>query len=623
MATYTSVQDGPWNDPNTWGGGGWPNANGDIINYSHKINYNLGVSSLQFNNITGNGGRLEIPLNVDSVLGFDATGILTLNNGAGFGGVDSGIIEASKYCHIKWPKGSYRYVFTLNQGGIFDLKGDQSFYGNMKYVTLKSNWDAGATLTLYVEGDVSDKWISGQKFWIHKYSFYSSYTTDSEVFEIDTVGAYDDINNKTPITVTNNGSGQTFNSGTFLIMLSRNVILGDQDVGWNQWGHQAYGPNIIFTNYQSGTMDNIDVEDLLFMGWSIAAGNTGYNYKCTRTVFFNNNKVIGQASFPIMDADFISNYNGIEKTKRATVTGKIGGCAYAMQHPDNCEFHGTIIGNYYAVDKGRSSRFVGDIIGNQSGNINIDNNGANHSFVGNFMYNAIGMKNTQANVIGDFKNNGTALQTVINSIIEGDFENNTNDIRDYCRKLIIGGNFPNGLTINMSDLSFKRSVILEESTISGIRRPIRIYENSGTILPLINTDAGWQIPLSDDDIIFKMIPNSYCKNNWTNQLEFSPTGKLYQYFLAGVNVILYKIFPVGWTIPLNQDDILIEARYIPDGGITRSVAVTSSGEFQNDDWRNLSVTFTAGQSQIVYFQIKLTRFESGAYVLVDPTPSFV
>lgn len=61
MATYTSTKDGPWNDPATWGGGGFPQLTNDVFNIGHLVTMNV-----QFNpatvafgqgNINNNGIR--------------------------------------------------------------------------------------------------------------------------------------------------------------------------------------------------------------------------------------------------------------------------------------------------------------------------------------------------------------------------------------------------------------------------------------------------------------------------------------------------------------------------------------------------------------------------------------
>ena len=46
MATYTSAQSGNWNNPATWGGGGYPSAVGDIANIGHTVTYNV-VSTVE------------------------------------------------------------------------------------------------------------------------------------------------------------------------------------------------------------------------------------------------------------------------------------------------------------------------------------------------------------------------------------------------------------------------------------------------------------------------------------------------------------------------------------------------------------------------------------------------
>jgi hypothetical protein len=57
MATYTSVQNGNWNDSATWGGGGYPAVAGDIANISHTVTYNV-VSTVELGAITINSGGI-------------------------------------------------------------------------------------------------------------------------------------------------------------------------------------------------------------------------------------------------------------------------------------------------------------------------------------------------------------------------------------------------------------------------------------------------------------------------------------------------------------------------------------------------------------------------------------
>lgn len=625
MSTYNSVQDGPWNDSNTWSEAGWPNANDDVINFTHKIAYNLGVSSLQFGNITGSGnGRLEVPVNVNSVLGFNSTGALILNSGAGFGGVNDGIIDALKYFQLKWPQGvSERNVLVVNDGAIFNLKGDSNYYGGVKYATLKSVWDANATLTFYVVGDLSSAWKTGQKIWLYKYVLYGNYQSDGEIFEIDTVGSYDSGNNRTPITVINKGAGATFAISAPIIMLSRNVDICDPNTPWSVYGHSSYAERLKFDNNQGFGNSLIDLSDIMIRGFRYGIQG-GYNTILNNGIFVNNHTGISGGTNNVINADFVTNGYGHELGVRNDFTGKFVSNTFGINTGRGCTVNGDIISNSVGIRDGVSNLIIGNFIGNYRGISTTSGRGrGGHKVEGNFYYNDLGIGNAKVEVFGNIYNNNTGIKNSFGSIIHGDFYNNTKDFEDDCTEVKVSGNFPTGITINMDSREIKRSVVLEEATISGIRRPIRVYGNSGIIVPLISTDGEWQTPMSDNNVIFKIVPNSYCNNNWICQLELAPLGELYQYFPAGTNVILYKIYPVNWSTPLTQDDILIEARYIPDGGVTRVKAVTSVGEFENGDWRNLSVTFNAGQSQLVAFQIILRKYESGAYVLIDPIADFV
>ena len=60
MATYTSTQSGPWNDPATWGGGGFPQVTGDVFNIGHQVtmNLNLDPASVALGQGTLNNGGI-------------------------------------------------------------------------------------------------------------------------------------------------------------------------------------------------------------------------------------------------------------------------------------------------------------------------------------------------------------------------------------------------------------------------------------------------------------------------------------------------------------------------------------------------------------------------------------
>lgn len=164
------------------------------------------------------------------------------------------------------------------------------------------------------------------------------------------------------------------------------------------------------------------------------------------------------------------------------------------------------------------------------------------------------------------------------------------------------------------------SIVLENCTLDGADRfPLRVYTSGGDFLPLQSGDADWVVPPSGMNWILQATPNSYCSQDWRNQMELSPIEDMSDYVSAGSKTITFKIFPVGWATPLDQDDILLEAKYLDSvSGITRTTIVTPAGTFNNNGWRDLAVSFAPGQAGIVYFNLFIRRYELDAYVLIDP-----
>ena len=517
MATYTSTQDGNWNTDATWGGGGHPSLDNDLAVIGHVVTYDAGDSAVTWGNVTvNNGGRLVFPAAASSTILFNATGILTVNSG---GEVRTGAnvgdeVGTDYHLYMQWPQGAaVRNVFVLNNGGILNINGDAAFYGGSKYAYLESDWASGQTL--YVTGDFSAKWRAGQKFYIHENIAYDSYQNDGHIYTIDSVGAYDSGNDRTPLVIVEGAPGLTFNATynghlSKLIMISRNVTAGDPGAGLTVYGYQTYTERLVFDNNQLIANFNIALSDIMFYGWDKAIDG-GTNY-------------VGQ------DIVFVSNNNGLYS---------------------NCNYN----------------QITGDFVSN--------------TWIANSYFSG----------------------TVLNWIFGGDIDGNTN-------------------IVDTSGM-YKISLILEDCTVSGAnRRPQRIYEGSGTFLPLSSGDGAWQVPPSGNAWIFQASPNSYCTPDLFHQLVLSPMGMVGDWCTSGAKTLTLKIYPVGWGTTLDQDDIFIEAFYLDGTGVSRSKVVTGVGTFANNGWRDLTVAFTAGQDGIVYFQMYIRRYEASAYVLIDPVWTF-
>lgn len=625
MGTFNSAGAGNWNTDATWTEAGHPTANDDIVVITHAVTYDVGVSVVTWGNCTLNsGGVLIFPIAASSKMLFNATGILTINSGGELRAGTSGSPIGSSYlCQIHWPQGAGRYVLVLADGGKIDIYGDPAYYGSTKTAILDSQWAAGGGLTLYVTGDYSSKWVAGQHFIIHDFAVYTNYTTDAESFEISSVGAYDAGNDRTPIVVTAAGDSDTFLVGAKLWMLDRNVELLDPGSSWAVYGYDAYTENIRFDNNQATGGTSIHFEEVLFRGWGYAS-HYGYGFECGASVFLN----CSQVTYSSYEVRFSNDC-------------LIASCYYGLYNNQKVEFIGDFIANYIAVNDGYSMLITGDIIGCFHGIYNA----ISIEFVGNLYSCSTGTSGAKdLKMIGDAEKCSTGIGTPDNTLIFG-------DIKD-CSSYGISGGFSlsligsitgcdvglynpagtfklkNGtLSGNTHDVSLietgtdLRGVTFEEYTISAVKKELEIYANAGKVLCLHSGEAGWQIPPSGESFILEMLPNSNCneyRNGWVS-LSIDPLNQMFAYIdSAAAKTLTFKIYPVGWTSSLDNEDIVLEAFYLAGAGVTRTRVVNTTATYANGAWRDLSVSFTTGQVGIVYFTIHLKKYEAGDYVLVDP-----
>jgi len=606
MATYNSAQAGDFSADATWTEAGHPNANDDVANIAHAVDYNIGESAITWGNITLNsGGTLEFPTTASSDLIFNTTGILTINSGGKLACGSVGTPLGTAYTlNIHWPQGAAtRNTLVLNDGGEIAVFGNPDFYGSEKYADLDSDWTTGQTL--YITGDFSSKWQADQKFWIHRNYQYSDYLTDADIFTIASVGAYDSGNDRTPITISEAAPEVTFSAideghQSKLIMMSRNVELADPGSSWDVGGFNSYTERIKFDNNQGSSNNLIDIRDAVFRGWDKAIDG-GNNFSGTNLIFANNNNGITDGTNYQITGDFVSNYYGIAYGTNYQITGDFVSNNRGIYYGINYQITGDFVSNNYGILHGTNHQITGDFVSNNYG----INYGTNHQITGDFVSNNYGINSgTNHQITGDFVSNNYGINSGTNYQITGDFVSNTTDIYVLSN-------------------SNKRSTILEDSTLEGAnRQPIRIYQNAGNWLPAVSGDAHFQTPPSGNSWALEAIPNSYCENSYGNQLELSPLNEMALDAETGSQTLTFKIYPVGWTTALNQDDVVLEARYLDSAsGITRTTVYNTTTTYANGAWRDLSVTYNPLQDGILYFQVYFRKYESGCYMLIDPIPS--
>ena len=584
MATYNSAQNGNWNTDATWTESGHPNANDDVMIITHDVTYDVGASAITWGNVTINsGGVLIFPTNADSTILFNVTGVLTINDGGELrAGTSTTPVSKDYDCKFHWPQGtSVRNALVLNNGGAINLYGDLDYYGSERYADLDSDWTTGQVL--YITGDYSSKWQAGQKFYIHKNIQYVNYLTDSAIFTIATVGSYDGGNDRTPITISETAPGISFYAianthQSNLIMLSRNIEMADKDSNWDICGFNSYTERINFDNNQTADNKLINIQDVVIRGWNTSV-NGGVNYKGENILFLNNYYATGQTINCQITGDIVSSYMGLYNSNNCQFTGSIACSMYSVYGGENAQITGYFIGSGYGIYFIKNAQIIGNSIGNNTGTYVIEN--------------------TQ--ITGNFINNNIGVYTIYNTKIVGDFIGNSTDI------------------IQASQ-SNKYITVLEDCLFESIdRTAYEVYGNSGNFIYTISTDSHWQTPPSANDWILECIPNSYCDNFHVNQMELSPLNPIGLYCESGSNTITFKIYPIGWTTALDNDDVVLEIKYLDSAsGITRTEIVNTTATYANGAWRNISVTFTAGQGGIAYCQLYMKKYESGCYLLIDP-----
>jgi len=624
MATYNSAQDGNFSADATWTESGHPNANDDVAIIAHAVDYDIGDSSITWNNVTINsGGILDFPINSDSSIVFNTTGILTINDGGKLScGSEANPLGKAYKLNFYWPQGTTnRDTLVLNDGGEIALYGDPGYYGSEKYADLDSDWSAGQTL--YIAGDFSSKWQAGQKFYIHQNILYSSYLTDANIFTIASVGGYDSGNDRTPITISESAPGVTFTSicegfQSQLIMVSRNIELADPGSSWDIGSFISYAERISFDNNQGASNNLIDIREAVFRGWDYAIDG-GYNFLGDNLIFISNSRGIYSGTNHQITGDFISNYRGIESGTNHQITSDFISNYRGIDSGTNHQITGDFISNSRGIDSGTNHQITSDFISNYNGIYS----GTNHQITSDFISNYNGIySGTNHQITGDFISNYNGIYSGTNHQITGDFISNYNGIYSGTNHQITGDFLDNTTNVNLASNGNKYSAILEDCLMESTdRQPIRIYESAGNWLPLVSGDTNWQTPTSSNDWILEAIPNSYCKDSYCNQLELSPLNPMGQYVTSGSKTLTYKIYPVGWTTALDNDDIVLEVQYLDSAsGITRTTILNTTTIYDNNAWRDLSVTFNPSQGGIIYFQVYFKKYESGCYIVIDPEP---
>ena len=122
-------------------------------------------------------------------------------------------------------------------------------------------------------------------------------------------------------------------------------------------------------------------------------------------------------------------------------------------------------------------------------------------------------------------------------------------------------------------------------------------------------------PPSGATTYIKLLPNSHCNSIYPliyeNHRNVSSGSKTYT----------WKFRPTGWS-SLSTSDVEIEVWFLEESsGTKRKYGSANPSSVTNDSWNDLQITFNPGQEGVVYFKITVKKYESGAWVAIDPKPN--
>lgn len=226
-AFMVGASSGDWDAGATWGNTGsvkgtdYPGTAadvfnidvGDIVTYNVAETNALGSSSVY--------GTLTFKKDSNTKIQF-GNAILTIKNGGALRiGTSANPIDSSHTAEMYFTGGSDNgYGLSTDTTGALEIEGTD-INGDTMFSYLVSDWSGGQTFT--VHGDVTGKWVNGQKIITHR--FPAAYTGAVNSYEY-TIASMAANGGNTDITISEAAPGGTFRAGALVANTTRNVMFG-------------------------------------------------------------------------------------------------------------------------------------------------------------------------------------------------------------------------------------------------------------------------------------------------------------------------------------------------------------------------------------------------------------
>lgn len=222
----------------------------------------------------------------------------------------------------------------------------------------------------------------------------------------------------------------------------------------------------------------------------------------------------------------------------------------------------------------------------------------------------INSTNSYSSVLVDSSNNNEIeIYALTPSLSNGVFSNS------------YGNRITGSMNISYSDFIKNPSTIgyiaeyllLDDNKIS-----YEVYNSNYTIDYLDNTDIDWIAPDSGNPWILKLVGT-----NITNPIKLSPSREMFNPVGVGSTDFILSIYPTGFSTPLDNTNIYVVLSYFNQVGGYRRTIISSkntSQTFTNDQWNDITFSFTQGSEGPVYFNIYFENIsDPTSHVLIDPS----
>lgn len=615
MAHFVSVTDGPINDGATWGntspgvkGTDWPGLGDDTFEVSvgDTVSYNVSETN-ELGNCTVNG-TLTFATTQNTLISFgnntlsvSATGNLVV----GTVGTPIGAAYTAEFSFNTTSDGSQGISFADGAGC--------SFYGDPNYITARKTTlanDAENTDgddVIITNDDLSSDWHVGDEITILRESMGDGTSHNDAVMKTTISGL-----SGTQITVADNVTGVSSGVGdtwvSYVVNVTRNVRL------------YKYGASTAIANYNTNRPCIIDA-------------TTGVNSNVLSNVQITG--FIGVQAQGITIDDCIIR-NGRELLYNANYC-TVGGAGYSLYYAlNNTTCYNTINADIYATIYGSNTNIItannvfnGDLYAmNTAFRGSVANVVNGDVFICNNAYNDDGFIRINGNVFACF----VAFTDIRCGMFTGKLGYDPDDrVRsntyDFSPEIDLHFNnvkHPSGGFVISARNNVGRYFRIRSSHADRTLNAFQLIDNFGTITkvpcdgtgdrPSVDPDSGNDPCLEVGDLQSNL--STYTGIDIFNCHEFAI------YALASVSKTYTFKIQSTFTATLQNTEIILSAEYLngSDGALTPiastgTVATRSSAS----DWsQELSVTINPAQTGLIFFQIKLLKYESGAEIYIWP-----